>query len=1431
MTKQKPKTDSPRLNIPKGWIVLGFTTTLLLVPIVLYFTLYISARTDYLTNRDFRQLASISSQLEDRIYNLKGLFFRAVTQTILDQSDDTKTSRSRILPVSEQDKPKISLKEEFQHNLGLSLQAEIAPDLERSPSRKAVEERLHEGEATVTMRLATGGETSTIYFVWCATPACFMRAEASVRLEDIVSPLIGKRNLESLKGSEHQEGFDSILIASVVEENAKGDQNSATPSIKSKVIFQQGASDLDIDSLNSLPRSDAVDKTVDLHSLSENSTTAEVLLADTRYRIYSQPVEIRVSTSTAKPVRAQSKTIPEAAEHETRVDEKQTDEVDNNSPAQDISETHWVVCGLVQGSHFRREAWAFPYTWLIVVVFLIMVIALSWPFLKLHFIGRKDRLKLADVYWLFFSLLIGSAVLTLFMLFAVGYIRSEYVLDNQLKQFSDQVNKNFELEIQSILAQLDQLESKGAHDLSESNPQPSVAPRGSNEFELEQFPDATRINILQPEPAEIGVASENYPFFHTVVWMDENGNRRLEWTIDSKASKGGFPDRDYFTRIIEGKTRGPEVPALTNAPQFWLEPITSRLTAEKIVVVSAPLKANDKARVIVLRGVAMTSLVNTVVPPGFGYRVIDNSGTDPSDDKWNERGKVLFQSSESQQTKENFFEECDNDRSLRSLVYGRAADFTTVNYKGETHRLFISPVKGFQNWSLVVFRNKQPLRTVYLEILTIAGFIFLGYAIILLVPFTIAYIIKIRRNTNTEWIWPTQLLADTYKKTLYANLIVLALSVAVILGALNWTGHDRWLPIFIVSLLAFAGILVLTNWLKLHWLVSGLSSTVDRFKLNRLIDRGDAYVCNLVAVVVLAGVLPAVVFYKVAYNEGMKLYVKHAQLTMAQRLAERSRLVHAEYSTERTDRASNPSPFGTNDQDAEQFIQRRLTEGRDVYTDFFFETRREPYNSSQPLNCDNDIDGLFSGFSEAIPWANDMNVEMQGLTYGKAADQLWCWHSEANSSTFQLQLPEMKNWIIVTQLDRFFYSWTTARIFMVAGFVLIFLILLALARFMVRRIFLFDVTESLYLPTLSIANVQQNSFLVQSSPLVTVNGNSNTDCCYIDLATEASQNDWVTNLATRSTARHAPRTIVIDHFEFRMTDHSYNGQKLQLIRLLLAADKVIVIKCSHLPAAFSFTGPKQQCDNDKAAELFDTWAEIMTRFRRVYESKPTDAVLNKAIEDLTAELNSNATLTQQHRDKLLELANCIRTECSVATWLNDIGKDIISSLATEHDVERNYVVGQLLDRTELLYRKLWNDCANSEKLTLLHLSQDRLLSHNDPDIKPLMQRGLIVCAPDIRLMNETFKAFVLSQCFHNVYESAEIQKAETQARSDSVLESFRIPILVGFIAAVVFLFLTQKDLANSSWTFVTAATTSLPIIFKVLGVFQSNHTGQKLFHG
>jgi len=363
------------------------------------------------------------------------------------------------------------------------------------------------------------------------------------------------------------------------------------------------------------------------------------------------------------------------------------------------------------------------------------------------------------------------------------------------------------------------------------------------------------------------------------------------------------------------------------------------------------------------------------------------------------------------------------------------------------------------------------------------------------------------------------------------------------------------------------------------------------------------------------------------------------------------------------------------------------------------------------------------------------------------------------------------------------------------------------------------------------SEIKESTFLVQTSPYEMSNGDVDSKKYhYIDLAAEASQNDWANKVASAATVKDTPAWVFIDHFEFRMNDRAHNNQKLRLIESLEDANKSIVIKSSHLPSEFSFNSTASTNGNGKVDELSDTWANMMARFRRAYEAKPNGKVLKDAIKALRNQLHKNSLLTKEDKQKILDLAKFTRTECSVGPWLTETGKEIIQSLTTANDVDRNNIAGQLIDRTDLIYRKLWCSCTKNEKLTLLHLAQDRLLSHNDPEIKPLVQRGLIIFAPDIRLMNETFKAYVLAQCFIDVDESAVIQAAETQARRSSSLEPFKIPILVGFVAAVLFLLFTQKDLANSSWTLVTAATTGIPAVFKLLSMFQSDNTGQKSFN-
>src|SRR5207244_10176141 len=70
-------------------------------------------------------------------------------------------------------------------------------------------------------------------------------------------------------------------------------------------------------------------------------------------------------------------------------------------------------------------------------------------------------------------------------------------------------------------------------------------------------------------------------------------------------------------------------------------------------------------------------------------------------------------------------------------------------YKGRNYAMVVAPLDHSPGWSLIVFRDKQPLRTVYLEILTVAAALLLVYALALLMVFIVFYLLKTNRDRKS----------------------------------------------------------------------------------------------------------------------------------------------------------------------------------------------------------------------------------------------------------------------------------------------------------------------------------------------------------------------------------------------------------------------------------------------------------------------------------------------------------------------------------------------------------------------------------------------------------------------------------------------------------------------------------------------------------
>lgn len=150
------------------------------------------------------------------------------------------------------------------------------------------------------------------------------------------------------------------------------------------------------------------------------------------------------------------------------------------------------------------------------------------------------------------------------------------------------------------------------------------------------------------------------------------------------------------------------------------------------------------------------------------------------------------------------------------------------------------------------------------------------------------------------------------------------------------------------------------------------------------------------------------------------------------------------------------------------------------------------------------------------------------------------------------------------------------------------------------------------------------------------------------------------------------------------------------------------------------------------------------------------------------------------------------------------------------------IIEEVLLRSRTYYKSLWDSCTPAEKLTLTHLAVDGFLSVHDPDLSRLVRRGLIIRDPEVRLMNDSFRLFVLTVSGTD----NDVTVSEGQARKTSSWQYLKVALSVTVVVLMVFLFATQRDLYNSTLVALTSIAAGVPTIFNFFNLFQKNAGGR-----
>jgi hypothetical protein len=1339
LASTKSYTQSGRLR------VFILSLMILVVPLFAYFSMHVSSRTSYFNDRNFRQLRSFSRQITDRINNLGTVFKNSVdkfvkppevasksgnnTQTGSKSGNDTPRTFQDYLNVLKSDGTNFTAPPV---DPTLKVEAKTVLGL---PSIKVVNQDAIlwlEFDCAVTpspagspTNNAQTSEAGTVHFT------------AKTDFDQLIKPLISKTDDEGLAKGDIGEDFDHIIIA-------RADNG--------KVLFQQANGDLSITSLDHISLADSPDKALDLAARSKTTDAADVTIAGARYKLYVQPIEIALSTK------------------------------DSESP-----ETLWVVCGLVEAGRFRYQTWAISYTVLIISGFIAGLLLLSWPFIKLIFIGPKDRLRVAEPYMLAVSVIIAGALLTFFTLFIFTYRALEDDLDAQLNNLADSIQKHFQDEVENALKEIDSLEID--RDLAER----------------------TLLLKCICEEGKCDSQTDPYPYFKTAFWIDAQGQQLAKWSI-SKQTTNLVPvvTRAYFSKLRDGYYRE------LKDHKFWLEPVSSKNTGGFTVVISKEIKLEepdkaakpakvatpDKAaldRSAAARFVAidtnLMSLMKPAMVAGFGYRIIDANGD------------VIFP-----QIKENFFAECDNDHQLRSAVSGHLNEFVSVPYLGRDSRLYVRPINGLPDWTLVVFRDKEPLRSTNLEIVALSASLFLIYLFPFLLILAIMFLISHFRGKRMKWLWPTAGFSPIYLQSIPISALF-----TFVAYKLSYRLPDYGL-ILLLSLVSVAALLLLFVQLKYNLALKPsvrLASYLERRWLS--INYRSLYALCLVALVLVIGVLPSVTFFRLAYNEEMGLFIKYGQVTLVNSLNEREERVRAAY----------PINIFENSKAAGTFINARLDENLDRYYAFFFDTKITRGNAD--VKASEETQGtLLLALSKLIPFSSQSSIVRHGLIRNQSADDhqsadnLWQW-SGGESGKLTVTAPEgsakSKGSMflnIESTTPRFTLHPLPWALFMAAIIPILFLLI----RFILNRVFLLEAIEtSSSNPKESILSGARRLFVVLGSPYTRRDSLlQQPDLKVLNLKREAVDGQWLEKFNLDKFLREASsESIAIDCFEYQINEPRHNLLKLYLLEKLITHHGTLVIASTAEPADYLFDSVDKSEHHEGTADASARWARVMSNFWVDYREDSGEPEAFKAeLKEIRGNNRDEADAAITSNERIEELYAVLERECAPRACLQDIGREI----AQRRDFEKSdpdQVIEEVLVQARTYYKFVWESCSPGEKLTLAHLATDGLLTPNDPDIPRLVRRGLIVRDPVVRLINESFRLFVLTESpIDN-----EVAVTESEARKGSNWQYMKVALVVTVVVIMVFLFATQRDLYNSSLVALTSIAAGVPTVFSFFNLFQN----------
>jgi hypothetical protein len=326
-----------------------------------------------------------------------------------------------------------------------------------------------------------------------------------------------------------------------------------------------------------------------------------------------------------------------------------------------------VVGGAVPRSTVVRDALALGAPLLGVLVFLVLLGVLGFPFVKLACLDPREHFCLRDIKLIYVS---TGALLVLFTCASLaldGYIRWRLEADGGLAPLAQHLERHFLDEVEAIRDQLSSYDKR----VNKMPAQPCDEWAVKTNWFQSSNPTPTDL----PWPPKLNLKA--------VQWIGPDGQQIWKSTADAVSGKIRVGQRVYFRAVQDDnlfKARGHD-------PAFFLTPDRSIADGKFYTFISmrsriSPTRCgrDQTGSPVVAATAQLLSLDRQPLPAGYGFAVI------------NREGRVLYHSDGRLSLRENLYEELSDAARVRAMTYAGDHGGFDIRYRERPHRFYLHPI-------------------------------------------------------------------------------------------------------------------------------------------------------------------------------------------------------------------------------------------------------------------------------------------------------------------------------------------------------------------------------------------------------------------------------------------------------------------------------------------------------------------------------------------------------------------------------------------------------------------------------------------------------------------------------------------------------------------------------------------------------------------